>query len=1180
MPVRLNADKEYVEALNRIRGVSEFPTPAAITPIDLKRPMRLAIGSLGRSNDEQNGQLEDLVLTDLTGAQGLELVERRSLDKVLQELNLSISHLVRAQDAVRAGKLLKADWFLLGTEANINGTNFIVVRLVDSHTGIMRDAGVFSTDGSPVKLAADIAGFVRQCRLDAAAPKPKVYLAIGTFRDLSLNNRQAAFPAQLHAYLTAAYQGTNVTLLEREAAEVLFQEMRLDFAGLTAGEGTNAPVPMQSAYWLVDGDYQSYETTNYEVELSLNIGRILGRWTVETLRGRPDERLFQKIKGAIDTRMKQDTSLVATSLRSEAMAQLSAGNRLANFGQDIFTRILTDSSANDQLDPQEFARHRRNAEEAIHAFETVLLLEPKNREAKIDLAAFLRGSNIGRVDEARNLYREVLEEPIQDQWDRVAELALVNSFLWSDPSEEARWFAAAIQHNTNSALDEFYRKNAESATRNATIENGGDDAVNQAQKRLLETIRSNKNVLDGKSGTDYFDFGMSQFPGAFRDKAAAATAMADFLPQLESEFPELAPHLTAAALSLQVDTNSPVVAEFQKQLEWCLTHTNQIYHPERYWALVAHAQRNSADDWLFTHHLYALALETVEGYRATAGQNFGDEDDIALGFAYMKVERWKEALEIFDGFGRTPVLMTTDGPWGNRWQPVLTSEQAAYCREKLGLPVMREPGEFLMGRTPVALCDCSTFAADETGLWVATGNQLLRLDFELKTNLVVNLPKDADNAITTLDIGKDNIWIGTEGNGLIEIDKASKQCRRLTVEDGLMMNEICSTRLSGDALWIGYGYKFTPEWGSREPEGGIGFMNLSSHQFVSFTLPLKDSPVVEYQTPANQPPRNTVTAIAAGISRDIWFFREGASLRRYQSESNTWGEFPVSSGCCLAANSEQLYCGHFDYFPSKRSGSFGVDVVNLHNDGCRPLKITGPFPANSVSALALAGNDLWVGGMGYIALIDPNHDQLKNFAFIQAPSVAKIQIAGGYVWAQYNGYLYRAPLGDSQEKYFRSQLAQLVPFQFQKDTNGAAVLQRLHVRENTVERDGMNYCGFKFTIPAWTDGNLKLMYIMAKIEAEKDFGGYMVSQIISENGPSAGSYGYLRESLTNYPQLKLQFPYTKSMTTQIFDIKRLEPGKTYGIWFEFDNKSLPDIAFAMTVNSPRGTNEFGILPLR
>ena len=54
----------------------------------------------------------------------------------------------------------------------------------------------------------------------------------------------------------------------------------------------------------------------------------------------------------------------------------------------------------------------------------------------------------------------------------------------------------------------------------------------------------------------------------------------------------------------------------------------------------------------------------------------------------------------------------------------------------------------------------------------------------------------------------------------------------------------------------------------------------------------------------------------------------------------------------------------------------------------------------------------------------------------------------------------------------------------------------------------------------------------------------------------------------------------QKVETQTFGLKQLEPRKTYGIWFEFDNPNLPDIVHTMTINSPRGTNEFGVLPLQ
>ena len=90
-----------------------------------------------------------------------------------------------------------------------------MLRVVDSRTGILRDAGVFSSDKPLAQLAGDVAGFARQTRQNAASGKTPVFLAIGAFQDLSLNNRQADFPTQLRGYLTAAYQGSGVTLLER-----------------------------------------------------------------------------------------------------------------------------------------------------------------------------------------------------------------------------------------------------------------------------------------------------------------------------------------------------------------------------------------------------------------------------------------------------------------------------------------------------------------------------------------------------------------------------------------------------------------------------------------------------------------------------------------------------------------------------------------------------------------------------------------------------------------------------------------------------------------------------------------------------------------------------------------------------------------------------------------------------
>ena len=141
------SDHELADQAAKV-GRTNMPVPLVVEKLDLTKPVRLAIGGLGLADNEANGRLGDLVTADLTGAPGYVLVERPALDVVLRELNLNWSGFVRAGDAVRAGKLLKVDWFLLGTEATLNGTNSLVVRVVDARTGIMRDAGVLPVKGS------------------------------------------------------------------------------------------------------------------------------------------------------------------------------------------------------------------------------------------------------------------------------------------------------------------------------------------------------------------------------------------------------------------------------------------------------------------------------------------------------------------------------------------------------------------------------------------------------------------------------------------------------------------------------------------------------------------------------------------------------------------------------------------------------------------------------------------------------------------------------------------------------------------------------------------------------------------------------------------------------------------------------------------------------------------------
>jgi hypothetical protein len=162
---------------------SQLPADMAIS-LDPSKTVRVAIGTLGFLDENQNRNAGDFVLAELKNAHGLEMVERQELDKALSEIHLSLSGLVRAKEAIRVGKLLRADWLVLGTPARLNGTNLLVIRIVDARTGILQDACGLNGEQSLPTLSQELARFIQQCR----------QLASSGSNSRALSNNAASWP--------------------------------------------------------------------------------------------------------------------------------------------------------------------------------------------------------------------------------------------------------------------------------------------------------------------------------------------------------------------------------------------------------------------------------------------------------------------------------------------------------------------------------------------------------------------------------------------------------------------------------------------------------------------------------------------------------------------------------------------------------------------------------------------------------------------------------------------------------------------------------------------------------------------------------------------------------------------------------------------------------------------------
>jgi hypothetical protein len=1043
--------------------------PLASVPIT---SIRLAIGALG-SNAQEDNELADLVAVRLALAKPFELVERQELESALREQAMSFSGLVHAKDAVRVGHLARADWFLFGTSIKVNGTNTLILRIVDARSATIRNVGMID-EANPLSMRAeDVAKFVVRAGEMANNPLPATYLAVGGFQDTGINNRYTNFPTQIRAYLASAYQGSQVTVLEREAVEPLLQELRMDIAGLTE-VSTNHTAP-QAAFWLVDGFYQSYETSGPELDLVLRIERVFGRRYLTPLREQPGERLLRNAKAAIDVIIARNDAVTnQPNSKGEISMQMARGEKLlATPGSEriLFVRQSPDMIGGLELhDP---VKKRHNMEDAKRAFETVLLLDPDNREAKMDLATCLRYTPMADLDQARSYYREIIATGIKDGVTDQARAALAFSYVDEDFKKEVElgqtfaaqctdpYYANLCKHAASSAIDQMHRRHLIP-----------DDPLPDPEKYIISSLQDISDKAKTGPLVANFDFGI--FASVYPDPQVAAEHINQLLPKLKAQFPDLTPYLLYQAAIRQTDTNSPVIKEFLENLDSCVRYPEKTGNTNNYFRQVS--VRRAFDQGL-NEVAARIAEARLQAVRDGWAKAPDDPRKVEMAYVFMATDRWKEALEIFESFGNRVVNVgnLSEGPWGSPFDPFIPTRAAEECRKHLGIAAPPGSIEFKLGKS---LCHTGChfgFVPAGDSVWVAPRNGLWVVDVGGHSTKKVALPTATNGVINCMAGANGKLWIGTGEAGLIEYDIASGTLHQYTQDDGLMMNSIVCLLPMEDSLWIGYGYRdydeveadgnfnrpFLPE------SGGVGKMELKTHHFTALTPPLRtgderrgfhfsqslslraqtsspplnsrpnsgtngfrpdvmsdaerikrrvDAMKIIHQFRPVEPPRNRVLQLAPGRPGEMWMAIWKTGIESYNIASNSWDILPtpddLNRWSSLALRDGQIIGGISDATVTPltaRKTGLGMHVYGVGNGDWQHMAFQDELPANDVTAVALAGSDLWIGGKGFVAVADMEKDKLRGVCHFFG-TVQSIQVQDGYAWIQLPRNLYRVSL--------------------------------------------------------------------------------------------------------------------------------------------------------------------------
>src|SRR5689334_8048371 len=88
---------------------------------------------------EDSRLLRELLLTSLSTADGVELVEREKVNRICDELNLTAAGLVNREHAARLGQLLECDRVLSGSFSTVDGRRHVWAKLIDVRNGVILD---------------------------------------------------------------------------------------------------------------------------------------------------------------------------------------------------------------------------------------------------------------------------------------------------------------------------------------------------------------------------------------------------------------------------------------------------------------------------------------------------------------------------------------------------------------------------------------------------------------------------------------------------------------------------------------------------------------------------------------------------------------------------------------------------------------------------------------------------------------------------------------------------------------------------------------------------------------------------------------------------------------------------------------------------------------------------------
>jgi hypothetical protein len=532
------------------------------------------------------------------------------------------------------------------------------------------------------------------------------------------------------------------------------------------------------------------------------------------------------------------------------------------------------------------------------------------------------------------------------------------------------------------------------------------DRLSSVEREIESKLSRVYQAWQEGQGIQTSHFRISDVGFALRpDRDAALERHETLVPRWCEQFPELAPFLLVLWTMEQVTTNTVAERSFRESFAQIERDNTQVADLKAY-----AGQFSDFWTWTLARRLGDLTVRTIRWRERLAEEGLCDPLDdratIILAHGYLHLQDWSNALQLLEPFGYRAISMNRAGPWGDYRTPALPARLAASCREALGLSA---PDSILMyaSRNLVRAGGIEDFLLDGDLVWVGFSNRLARLDMAAGTKEEFTLPGHPNTRPTSLARTKNHLWIGTRNGGLLARDLTTGTIEQRSDQDGLLLNHVRALFAEGDSLWIGYAEGY-------QARGGLGRLDLATRRIQNFipALPTGFEEAADRRfgpqlDSPDGPPRHGVVSIARGDSQTLWIAVARKGIQRFHTQDETWATYPAADRgnllTALAAHNEIVLAGCETSSPATGLGPDdpGIGGLTLVRPGSRVpkhLRTADGLPNPRVTAITLDGEVAWIGGAGFVAILDLADMSFRRICPARAHTVSRIRLHQGSAW--------------------------------------------------------------------------------------------------------------------------------------------------------------------------------------